>query len=143
MSESAGLKRAACADKQYCEEYKADEIEAQFGLSKERLALLAMLLGSDYTEGVAGIGIVNAMETLLVFPTLAKLADFKEWLERPDFERFVPLGKRAARVAKSNATRVPPPTLPAPVPVLWAGCACHAQAVCRWTQEGQRPGCDR
>ena len=63
------------AEKQYCEEYKAEEIEREFGLSQERLSLLALLLGSDYTEGVAGIGIVNAMETLHAFPSLDKLAE--------------------------------------------------------------------
>jgi 5'-3' exonuclease len=79
----------------YCEEYKASEIEREFGLSKERLGLLAMLLGSDYTEGVAGIGIVNAMETLQVFPSLDELHRFKEWLESPDYGWFEPLGRRA------------------------------------------------
>lgn len=30
------------------------------------MILFAMMLGSDYTEGVKGIGIVNAMEILKV-----------------------------------------------------------------------------
>ena len=38
------------------------------GLSRERLVLLAYLLGSDYTEGLDGVGGVSAMELLRDFP---------------------------------------------------------------------------
>lgn len=94
------------AEKQYCEEYKASELQREFGLSRDRLALLALLLGSDYTEGIAGIGIVNAMETLHVYPTVDSLTDFKEWLDSPDYERFEPMGKRAAKArAAAGAAR--------------------------------------
>jgi DNA excision repair protein ERCC-5 len=31
------------------------------------MIIFALLLGSDYTEGIKGIGIVNAMEILKVF----------------------------------------------------------------------------
>lgn len=96
-----------CAEKQFCEQYTTAEIERDFGLSQERLALLAMLLGSDYTEGVAGIGIVNAMETLHVFPDLEGLREFREWLESPDYSTFEPIQKRASRVRANGGA--PPP----------------------------------
>jgi 5'-3' exonuclease len=32
-----------------------------------------MLLGSDYTEGIKGIGIVNAMEILKIFDNFEKI----------------------------------------------------------------------
>ena len=38
------------------------------GLSRDHLIVLAYLLGSDYTEGLEGIGIVMAMEVLRDFP---------------------------------------------------------------------------
>jgi hypothetical protein len=44
-----------------------------------------MLLGSDYTEGVAGIGVVNALEVVSAWPGgLPGLQKFKSWLEGPD-----------------------------------------------------------
>ena len=37
-------------------------------LNREKLIQLAYLLGSDYTEGIQGIGWVTAMEVLGEFP---------------------------------------------------------------------------
>jgi DNA excision repair protein ERCC-5 len=53
----------------YVEEYRADELAAELGLSRERLVALALLLGSDYTPGVAGVGVVNALEAVRAFPS--------------------------------------------------------------------------
>ena len=44
------------------EEYHTSDIERELGMDRLGLICLALLLGSDYTEGVAGIGIVNAVE---------------------------------------------------------------------------------
>ena len=38
------------------------------GLDRLQLINLAYLLGSDYTVGVAGVGVVTAMEVLKDFP---------------------------------------------------------------------------
>lgn len=38
------------------------------GLSRDHLIVLAYLLGSDYTDGLEGVGIVSAMELLRDFP---------------------------------------------------------------------------
>ena len=38
------------------------------GLEREDLVALAYFLGSDYCEGVNGVGIVNALEILQAFP---------------------------------------------------------------------------
>lgn len=38
------------------------------GLNRTKLINLAYLLGSDYTEGVAGVGYVTGMEVLNEFP---------------------------------------------------------------------------
>lgn len=37
------------------------------GEPQERLIALALLLGCDYTEGVPGIGVVNAVEVIMAF----------------------------------------------------------------------------
>ncbi len=38
------------------------------GLPRDKLVVLSYLLGSDYTEGIEGVGIVSAMEFLRDFP---------------------------------------------------------------------------
>ncbi len=48
------------------EEYRTEDVEREMGLDQDGLIRLALLLGSDYTEGVGGIGIVNAVEVCLI-----------------------------------------------------------------------------
>jgi hypothetical protein len=43
-------------NKKYVEEYRASDVESGLGLDRMKLVALAMLLGSDYTEGISGIG---------------------------------------------------------------------------------------
>lgn len=63
---------------------------------------LALLLGSDYTEGVQGIGVVNALEVVSAWPGgLSGLAKFKNWLEGPN-ERLVAAAKRAVGSGNSK-----------------------------------------
>ncbi|RLV96354.1 DNA repair protein RAD2 [Spathaspora sp. JA1] len=64
--------------KQYVECYMKDDIDAKLGLSQEKLIELALLLGSDYTEGIKGIGPVLAMEILAEFESLE---NFKSWFD--------------------------------------------------------------
>jgi DNA excision repair protein ERCC-5 len=60
-------------------------------LNKQSLVALAMLLGGDYTEGVKGVGIVNAMELLEAFDVSENLerglVEFKKWLD--GFDPFI------------------------------------------------------
>ncbi|GFH19022.1 uncharacterized protein HaLaN_15909, partial [Haematococcus lacustris] len=70
-------------NKRYVEEYHMQDVESEMGLDRHRLAELALLLGSDYTEGVRGIGVVNAVEVVQSFPG-KDLLRFKQWLESPD-----------------------------------------------------------
>merc|ERR1719237_280348 len=64
--------------------YTATELVEHFGLNRERLVLLAMLTGSDYTMGIQDVGPVTALEVLAEFPgeNLAPLNDFKTWWSR-------------------------------------------------------------
>jgi hypothetical protein len=66
------------ADK-FAEAYDVACIESELGLDREKLIKLAMLLGSDYTSGVRGVGIVNSMEILQAFPGDDGLVEFKKW----------------------------------------------------------------
>ncbi|KIV94697.1 hypothetical protein PV10_02437 [Exophiala mesophila] len=60
----------------YVECYLSSELEKEFLLDRRRLIRFAHLLGSDYTEGIPGVGPVTALEILTEFPTLD---DFRDW----------------------------------------------------------------
>lgn len=79
-------------DRKYVETYFMKDIESELGLNRENLIRMAMLLGSDYTEGVSGIGIVNAIEVVHAFPEKDGLHKFREWVESPDPNIFGELG---------------------------------------------------
>ena len=55
------------------------------GLSRDKLIVLSYLLGSDYTEGIEGVGVVSAMELLRDFPGTA--------LQPLDKLKYVSMGK--------------------------------------------------
>lgn len=76
-------------------EFKSDAVKRLFNVERSNLIQMAMLVGSDYTTGVAGIGTVTALEILSTFTTntnrdgvsacnekelLSTLTSFKEWL---------------------------------------------------------------
>ncbi|GKY98340.1 hypothetical protein MPSEU_000791600 [Mayamaea pseudoterrestris] len=75
-------------DQKFAEAYKAPDAEREMGLGQHEMVALAMLLGGDYTEGVKGVGIVNAMEILHAFDfsksTGEGLRAFKAWLDGID-----------------------------------------------------------
>ncbi|XP_034207461.1 DNA repair protein UVH3 isoform X2 [Prunus dulcis] len=71
-------------DRKYVETYFMKDVEKELGLSREKLIRMALLLGSDYTEGVSGIGIVNAIEVVNAFPEEDGLHKFRDWIESPD-----------------------------------------------------------
>mmetsp|Transcript_10905 Transcript_10905/g.22305 ORF Transcript_10905/g.22305 Transcript_10905/m.22305 type:complete len:1255 (-) Transcript_10905:122-3886(-) len=69
----------------YAEAYMADDAEREMAINRNGMVALAMLLGSDYTEGVRGVGIVNAMEVLRAFDVSEDvkegLVTFRKWLD--------------------------------------------------------------
>ncbi|XP_038715642.1 DNA repair protein UVH3 isoform X2 [Tripterygium wilfordii] len=71
-------------DRKYVETYFMKDIEKELGLTREKLIRMALLLGSDYTEGISGIGIVNAIEVINAFPEEDGLQNFRDWIESPD-----------------------------------------------------------
>ncbi|CAK9252430.1 unnamed protein product [Sphagnum jensenii] len=71
--------------------YLAKDAESDIGLSREDFIALSFFLGSDYTEGVSGIGIVNSLEILQTFSMKNAdggpeegLKNFKKWLDSFD-----------------------------------------------------------
>ncbi|ERN10327.1 DNA repair protein UVH3 isoform X1 [Amborella trichopoda] len=71
-------------DRKYVEMYLIKDVENELGLTRDKLIRMALLLGSDYTEGISGVGIVNAIEIVNAFPEEGGLQKFREWLESPD-----------------------------------------------------------
>ncbi|KPI39791.1 DNA repair protein rad13 [Cyphellophora attinorum] len=61
----------------FVECYLASDLEKEYTLTREKLIQFAHLLGSDYTEGVPGVGPVTALEILTDFPSLT---EFAEWV---------------------------------------------------------------
>ncbi|SNX85855.1 related to RAD2 - structure-specific nuclease of the nucleotide excision repairosome [Melanopsichium pennsylvanicum] len=55
------------------------DMQRELGLDREKLVRLAYYLGSDYTEGLAGVGPVVAMELLALFPGEDGLLKFRDW----------------------------------------------------------------
>ena len=77
VAESDVARRNIFEGKKYVEEYRVQDVESELGMTQHKLIQLALLLGSDYTEGVAGIGIVNAVEIVNAFPTEELLVNFR------------------------------------------------------------------
>eukprot|EP01035_Chromulina_nebulosa_P017794 gene17794-23402_t len=74
-------------DKKFVEVYRSEDAYNELGIDRNDFVSLAFLLGSDYTDGVKGIGIVNAMEILEAFNMKSDegpydtLVRFKHWLD--------------------------------------------------------------
>lgn len=58
------------------------DLERELGLDRDKLVRLAYLLGSDYTDGLPGVGPVVAMELLTEFPGVDGLHKFKDWWQK-------------------------------------------------------------
>ncbi|KAI1492596.1 hypothetical protein F5X96DRAFT_677652 [Biscogniauxia mediterranea] len=63
----------------FVECYLSSDLEKELSLSREQLISLAQLLGSDYTEGLPGVGPVTAVEILSEFPGKDGLTEFRDW----------------------------------------------------------------
>ncbi|VEU20747.1 DEKNAAC101557 [Brettanomyces naardenensis] len=63
-------------EKNYVECYQLEDIERDMGLKRLQLIEIAIMLGSDYTEGLKGVGKVTAVEILAEFKNLE---NFRKW----------------------------------------------------------------
>ncbi|EHL01866.1 putative DNA repair protein rad13 [Glarea lozoyensis 74030] len=59
--------------------YLQKDIEQELSLGRDQMISLAQLLGSDYAEGLHGVGSVTAIELLSEFSSPTGLQDFKHW----------------------------------------------------------------
>ncbi|SPO28311.1 related to RAD2 - structure-specific nuclease of the nucleotide excision repairosome [Ustilago trichophora] len=85
------------------------DMQRELGLDREKLVRLAYYLGSDYTEGLAGVGPVVAMELLALFPGEDGLLKFRDWWLRvqmgQDTEEHT-RGKTMRRIKKNLRNKV-------------------------------------
>lgn len=58
------------------------DLSRELGLDRDTLIRLAYLLGSDYVDGLPGVGPVLAMELLKEFPGEDGLRMFREWWQK-------------------------------------------------------------
>lgn len=70
-------------EKNYVEFYDEHSISQNLGLDRDRMIELAQLLGSDYTNGIKGMGPVSSMEVLAEFGNLIK---FRKWYNEGQFD---------------------------------------------------------
>lgn len=63
----------------YVECYLATDIDRELALDREKLIRLAHFLGSDYCDGLPGVGPVLGMELMSEFPGSNGLVEFRNW----------------------------------------------------------------
>lgn len=96
----------------YVECYLTTDLEKEYALHRRKLISFAHLLGSDYTEGIPGIGPVTALEILTEF---GALEEFRDWWTQVQTGVDVSSGSHAAFYKKfrKQATKIfLPPTFP-------------------------------
>lgn len=71
-------------ERNYVEYYDSDSIMKNLGMDREIMIELAQLLGSDYTNGIKGMGPVSSVEIIAEFGTLAK---FRDWYNEGQFDK--------------------------------------------------------
>jgi DNA excision repair protein ERCC-5 len=79
----------------HCEQFVCEEIARHFGLTREKMVLLAILTGSDYTDGIESVGPVTALEILAEFSGvgLDPLKQFRAWWDQFHNEKLPPGSK--------------------------------------------------
>ncbi|KAA8903844.1 hypothetical protein FN846DRAFT_779885 [Sphaerosporella brunnea] len=107
-------------DKQTVQCYLLSDLEKELSLDQHRLIAAAQLLGSDYTDGIPGIGPVSAIELLAEFAASGGLASFKAWWARVQSGTETPADLAAAskfrkKFKRQNAAKIfLPPSFPDP-----------------------------
>uniref|UniRef100_A0A6G1SK24 DNA repair protein complementing XP-G cells n=1 Tax=Aceria tosichella TaxID=561515 RepID=A0A6G1SK24_9ACAR len=68
-------------DDKYVMQYKMTDIEFHIRMTRENLVCFAMLVGSDYTDGIMNVGPVTALEVLSQFQDkgMKPLVEFRKW----------------------------------------------------------------
>ncbi|KKK16136.1 hypothetical protein AOCH_004993 [Aspergillus ochraceoroseus] len=98
----------------YVECYLTSDLEKEYALHRRKLISFAHLLGSDYTEGIPGVGPVTALEILTEF---SGLDEFRDWWTKVQTGVNVSGDSHAGFYKKfrKQATKIfLPPTFPDP-----------------------------
>jgi DNA excision repair protein ERCC-5 len=102
----------------FVECYLSSDLEKELSLSRDQLISIAHLLGSDYTEGLPGIGPVTALEIISEFPSQHGLEEFKEWWSSAQLSIHslsTEKSKFRKKFLRSQGTKLfLPPTFPSP-----------------------------
>uniref|UniRef100_UPI0037E904E5 DNA excision repair protein ERCC-5 homolog n=1 Tax=Semicossyphus pulcher TaxID=241346 RepID=UPI0037E904E5 len=100
----------------YVEHYQFSDLQNQLGLDRTKLINLAYLLGSDYTEGVPGVGYVTGMEILNEFPGpgLEPLTQFSKWWSEAQEKKRMVSDPRDTKVKKKLRNLKLQPGFPSP-----------------------------
>ncbi|GAB1208963.1 hypothetical protein APSETT445_007728 [Aspergillus pseudonomiae] len=77
----------------FVECYLTSDLEKEYALHRRKLISFAHLLGSDYTEGIPGIGPVTALEILTEF---SSLEEFRDWWTQVQMGMNLSDGEHAA-----------------------------------------------
>ncbi|RAQ68947.1 hypothetical protein AFCA_000753 [Aspergillus flavus] len=77
----------------FVECYLTSDLEKEYALHRRKLISFAHLLGSDYTEGIPGIGPVTALEILTEF---SNLEEFRDWWTQVQMGMNLSDGEHAA-----------------------------------------------
>ena len=96
----------------FVECYLNTDLEKEYALDRRKLIRFAHLLGSDYTEGIPGVGPVTALEILTEFETLE---DFRDWWSQVQMGAKLPDDVHSAfrKKFKRNASKLfLPPAFP-------------------------------
>ncbi|KAL5047093.1 hypothetical protein BDW71DRAFT_181036 [Aspergillus fruticulosus] len=96
----------------YVECYLTTDLEKEYALHRRKLISFAHLLGSDYTEGIPGIGPVTALEILTEF---SSLEEFRDWWTQVQTGADMSNSSHAAfykKFRKQAAKIFLPPTFP-------------------------------
>lgn len=101
----------------YVEHYQYSDLQNQLGLDRTKMINLAYLLGSDYAEGVPGVGYVTGMEILNEFPGpgLEPLVEFSKWWSDTQEKKRLVADPRDTKVKKKLRDLKLQPGFPNPV----------------------------
>ncbi|XP_067127785.1 DNA excision repair protein ERCC-5 homolog [Centruroides vittatus] len=88
--------------KKHVEFFRHNDIKSHFNMDRDKLIAFALLTGSDYTQGIRGVGPVTAMEILSEFPGngLESLQNFRKWWERFQHGKELPKNSTLVKLQK-------------------------------------------
>jgi|Deesub1362A_J573_1020465.scaffolds.fasta_scaffold00001_228 flap endonuclease-1 len=67
---------------------RLEDILKGLGLTREQLVDIGILIGTDYNEGVKGIGPKRALELIKTYGTIDKIPEARQWFSNEDVEEI-------------------------------------------------------